>query len=139
MRQTQRVAAYALIVDEDHNVLLVRAGAQSATPGRWYLPGGGVDFGEAPEECVVREVREETGLAVAVAPSPVVLTDVLENTRGAVETHTVRVVYRASAWSGTLCDERDGTSDLARWHPLARLPQDVMPFVVTAIAYLPDS
>ena len=139
VRQMQRIAAYALIVDRDLDVLLVRAGPKSATPGRWYLPGGGVDFGESPEECAVREVREETGLAVVVASSPLVLSDVTENASNGVETHTVRVVYRVAAWSGTLCDEREGTSDLARWHPLARLPQDVMPFVVTAIGDLPDS
>jgi 8-oxo-dGTP diphosphatase len=29
--------------------------------GRWLPPGGHVDPGETPEECAVREVREETG------------------------------------------------------------------------------
>ncbi len=30
----------------------------------WELPGGKLDPGEAPEDCVVREIREELGLAV---------------------------------------------------------------------------
>lgn len=33
-------------------------------PGRYSLVAGFVDFGESLEECVVREVREETGLKV---------------------------------------------------------------------------
>lgn len=54
--------------------LLVRAGrvfiqkrpAQGVWAGLWEFPGGTVESGETPEEAVVREFREETGLAVAV-------------------------------------------------------------------------
>lgn len=34
----------------------------------WELPGGRLEAGETPEECVRREVREETGLEVRVGP-----------------------------------------------------------------------
>lgn len=32
----------------------------------WVLPGGGIDPGELPEEAVIREVKEETGLDVVI-------------------------------------------------------------------------
>jgi 8-oxo-dGTP pyrophosphatase MutT (NUDIX family) len=32
--------------------------------GEWELPGGRIELGETPQQCVVREVAEETGLAV---------------------------------------------------------------------------
>ncbi len=135
-RRTQRVAAYAVIINGERDVLLVRAGGQSATPGWWYLPGGGVEFGEPPEAAVAREVREETSLTVDVRRRPVVLCDVMDNKRDGVETHTIRLVYEASEWRGVVCDEADGTSDLARWHPVTNLPAKAMPFVAAAIEAL---
>src|SRR5690606_16401013 len=38
-------------------ILLVR----ERSDGRWTLPGGWADPGESPSECVVREIREESG------------------------------------------------------------------------------
>jgi 8-oxo-dGTP pyrophosphatase MutT (NUDIX family) len=48
----------------DGAVLMVR---HSYLPG-WYLPGGGVDPGETFAEAFVREVMEETGVALAGPP-----------------------------------------------------------------------
>ena len=33
-------------------------------PGQWDLPGGGREGDEAPEDCVIRETREEFGLVI---------------------------------------------------------------------------
>lgn len=44
-------------VFRDGKVLLVR----EAVDGRWTLPGGWADVGDAPSEAVEREIREESG------------------------------------------------------------------------------
>src|SRR5581483_698433 len=46
-------------------LLLIRRGRPPAA-GSWSVPGGRCRAGEAPAECCVRELREETGLDVAV-------------------------------------------------------------------------
>ena len=51
------------VVIEDGRILLVREVADS---GRWAIPGGWADVNRSPSECVIRELREETGLVVTV-------------------------------------------------------------------------
>lgn len=59
-----RAAAYAVIRRADGRVAAVRA-AVGGRAGYW-LPGGGAEPGEAPEETVLREIREELGRAARV-------------------------------------------------------------------------
>src|SRR5262249_30102470 len=49
-----------LVFDDDGRVLLVR----HSNGGVWVAPGGAIDPGETPQDALVREVWEETGLRV---------------------------------------------------------------------------
>ena len=61
-----RLAASATVFDRHGHVLLVRRGKQPGL-GLWSLPGGAVQFRETVAQAAAREVREETGLTVAVS------------------------------------------------------------------------
>ncbi|WP_020520381.1 NUDIX hydrolase [Catelliglobosispora koreensis] len=59
-RKTMRFGAYGVVTDADGRVLLSLISDGYPGGGNWHLPGGGTDFGESPQEGLVREIFEET-------------------------------------------------------------------------------
>ena len=57
------VSVKGIVVDSQHRVLLLKN-----ERNEWELPGGRIEVGETPEECVVREIREETRWEVTSGP-----------------------------------------------------------------------
>jgi len=55
----------AVCIDGDR-VLLTQRPAGTHLAGAWEFPGGKMEPGESPEEALVREMREECGVEVAV-------------------------------------------------------------------------
>lgn len=64
IRPLFQVFAAAVILNQDKKILLVKATYQRFHP--WGLPGGSLEYGERPEEAVIREVWEETSLNVCI-------------------------------------------------------------------------
>ena len=110
----QRVAAYG-VARRDDEILLVRASSETGVPGTWWLPGGGLEFGESPDECLVREFMEETGLEVRVLGLLDVVTDVVEWMREQVRLHSIRLIYEVEVVDGSARPEKNGSTDAVQW------------------------
>ena len=54
------------IIERDGLVLAAQRSATMALPLKWEFPGGKIDAGESPEECLHRELVEELGVHVHV-------------------------------------------------------------------------
>ncbi len=59
----QPLVGVGVIILRERRILLGRR-RNAHGAGDWSPPGGKLDFGETPEQCAVREVREETGLTI---------------------------------------------------------------------------
>jgi len=59
------VAVTAAIIERDGRILIGRRKRGHFT-GRWEFPGGKVEEGETPEECLRRELNEELGIEARI-------------------------------------------------------------------------
>ena len=59
-----RVTA-AILMNKD-KVLIARRRADDKLAGKWEFPGGKIEDNETPQECLMREMKEEFGIDVAV-------------------------------------------------------------------------
>lgn len=59
----------AAVVKRDQTFLLAKRPMNKAFPGKWEFPGGKLESGERPDECMAREIKEEFGVEpVGIAP-----------------------------------------------------------------------
>ncbi|MEI6377066.1 MAG: (deoxy)nucleoside triphosphate pyrophosphohydrolase [bacterium] len=56
----------AAIIQKENTVLLARRGPGSTLSGFWEFPGGKVEEGETPEQCLIRELEEELNISCRV-------------------------------------------------------------------------
>ncbi len=113
-----RVAAYALITDDQGRMLLPHW--REAAHSHWTMPGGGIDPGEHPADAAVREVLEETGYHVELDG----VLGVDSHVAPAAERlypadrpgQALKIVYRAHIIGGELRVEENGSTDGVAWH-----------------------
>ncbi len=75
--------------------------------GKWNGLGGKLEAGESPEECVIREIKEESGLRISKPRLHGVLMFPEFGEKGSGEDWYV-FVYTAEKFSGKLADSREG-------------------------------
>lgn len=56
----------AAVIQRNGTVLLARRSPRDKLAGFWEFPGGKVEKGETPEECLARELHEELGIVARI-------------------------------------------------------------------------
>ena len=84
--------------------------------GKWIGVGGKFEFQESPEDCLLREVREETGLTLTRWRYRGIVTFVY-NDDEAEYMH----LFTADGWTGTLRDCAEGELRWVPWDEVGKL------------------
>ena len=56
----------AAILEKDGKILIARRRADDRQAGKWEFPGGTLESGETPQDCLQREMQEEFGIRITV-------------------------------------------------------------------------
>lgn len=123
------VAACAL-VDTDGRVLITQRPPGKTLAGLWEFPGGKIEAGERPEDCLIRELNEELGIVVkqaCLAP--------LTFASHAYETfHLLMPLYVCRRWEG-MAKSQEGQAlawvrpNRLRDYPMPPADEPLLPFL----------
>lgn len=110
--------AVGAVIIKDHKVLLVKRNREPRL-GEWVFPAGFIDYGEHPEETLVREVQEETGLKVVTYE----IVNILQNPDDPRATGHFGIYYKVTETEGSISNnDTDENQDIS-WFNIGELPE----------------
>ena len=136
-----RVRACLAVIHEQ-KLLLVPHYDTDVGPIQWFIPGGGVDFGESVRDAALREFFEETGLHATIDH----LLDVSEVIKPERPWHSLTVTFAGTLQGGQLAAEAnhpfalhgDKTPHWFSWEELQGLHYHPISAVQAAFGELQD-
>jgi len=52
------------LIKNENKFLITQRLDNSRMPGKWEFPGGKIEAGESPENCIIREIKEELNIEI---------------------------------------------------------------------------
>ena len=117
MNKKRPKVGVAAIIIKDGQVLLGKRKTRIGN-GEWGFPGGHLEFNESIEDCVEREVREETGLSIKNVRFGAITNDV----RPEEGTHYITLFFTTRYKSGKVTNMEPRKCERWEWFTWDNLP-----------------
>jgi len=121
-------AAYAVFVNMG-KVLLLKRYNTGYGDGCYSLPAGHVEPGEAPSDCLVREIAEEIGVRLTVFRFAHIMYRVSENATSS----RCDWFFLVEDWEGNITNSEPHKCSELVWVPITSLPKNTLPYIRLAI------
>ena len=119
MNKYPKIGVGVIIKKEQKVLLLKRKNVHGA--GSWSPPGGHLDYGEKPEECAIREVKEETNLDICNMKFQAITNDIFEKEGK----HYVTIWMEGEFLSGEPIVNAEYEMSEIEWFSWDKLPEEL--------------
>lgn len=115
----------AIIEDQEGKVLFIKR----LDGDRWGMPAGSIELNESIYDCLVREVKEETGLDVLSAKAIAIYSNPLYSTKNKFgdEYQLFEFLFLVETWTGLLKAQTEESRD-ARFYSVNKIPASTNDF-----------
>lgn len=117
MKNVQNLTTLCYIEREDSYLMLHRVSKKNdINKDKWIGIGGHFQVNESPEDCLLREAKEETGLTLTSYRFRGIVTFITDGLEEAEYMH----LYTADGFEGEMIDCDEGTLE---WVPKSKIPE----------------
>lgn len=114
MNQHWVIEVVAAVIERDSEFLACRRRPEKTAGGKWEFPGGKLAAGETNEEALMREIREELGVAIEI-------TSTFRTDDTIVGDNVIRLICLSARLVGEAPTRSDDHDEL-RWVTRSELP-----------------
>ena len=122
----------AAVIVRQGRFLAARRSLSMSEPGFWEFPGGKVEAGETPEQCLIRELDEELGITVSHA----CLAPFVFASHTYEDFHLLMPLYLVRRWEGVVAAKEH--SGIAWVKPMKLADYPMPPADAPLVAWLRD-
>ncbi len=125
--EIQRFAQKGIVVNNKNEILLIRYAnskfLSEKLNGKYALPGGKIEFGETPDESIVNEIRQETGVTCKPGMPIHIWNWEYKKENDSIQINAITRIckYESGEPNSKPSEEKELTIDGTYWIPLEKL------------------